>query len=83
MIPVGVADQQDFGVLELEAEFFDAGLEQRDVGFEIAVDQDVALRRGDQKTGQALAANVVEIAGDAEGRKGLGPFGIVLRNSDV
>ncbi len=79
VVPVGVADQEDFCVFELEAELFDAGLEQRDVGFEIAVDKNVALRGGDEKAGQALAADVVEIAGDAEGRKGLSPRGIVLR----
>ena len=78
MVPVRVADEQDLDVAELESEFLDAGANQRDVGLEIAVDQDVPLRRRDQVVREPLAADVVEIAGDPERRKRLGPVGRLL-----
>ena len=34
--------------------------------FEIAVDEDVALRRDDEVGGEVFAADIVEISGDAE-----------------
>ena len=47
--------------------------------FQVAVDEDVALRRGDEVGGEIFAADVIEIAGDAEGRKRPGPRGRILR----
>ena len=46
-----------------------AFLDQRRRRFEIAVDEDVALRRDDEVGGEVLAAHVVEISGDAERRE--------------
>ena len=63
-----------FVSLNLKPSVLDRFLDLRRRGFEIAVDEDVALRRGDQVGGQVLAADVVEIAGDAEWREGRGPL---------
>ena len=76
VVVVGVADEQDFDVAEIEAERFDALADLRRGRCEIAVDEDVALRRDDEVGGEIFAADVVEIAGDAERREGLGPGGI-------
>jgi len=40
---VRVADQEDLDVAELEAELLDTGANERDVLFEVAVDEDVTL----------------------------------------
>src|SRR4051812_42464699 len=76
-----MADQQDLDVLELEPELLDAGSDERDIRFEIAVDENVPLRRGDQIVRQPLAADVVEIARNAEGWKWLRPVRVVLRGN--
>jgi hypothetical protein len=68
---VRVADQEDLDVAELEAELLDAGADERDVVFEIAVDEDEALRGGDQVVREALAADVVEVVDDVEWGKGV------------
>src|SRR6202040_3647682 len=78
VVKMRVADEEDFCVAEFEAELFDAGLEQRYVGFHIAVDQDVSLWGGDEIACEALAADIVEIAGDLEWREGLRPRGVKL-----
>ena len=36
-----VADEQNLDVAEFEAQLLDAGPDHRDVGFQVAVDQDV------------------------------------------
>ena len=69
-----VADEEDLDVAELEAELLDAGSDERDILLEIAVDQDVPFRRGDQIVRESFAADVVEVAGDSEWRKWLGPI---------
>ena len=75
MVVVAVADEQDLDVAEVEAEGFNALLDEGRAGFEVAVDEDVALGRDDEIGGEVLAADVIEVAGDAEGREGLGPGG--------
>jgi hypothetical protein len=50
VVPVPVTDWQTLGVVELEAEFPDACLDQRHIGFQIAIDHDVPARRQDQIT---------------------------------
>ena len=62
-----------FDVFELEPQLFDAGLDERDVRLEIAVDENVALRRGDQIVRESLASHVVQVSGDLERWEGLGP----------
>ena len=73
VVIVGVADEKDFDVAEFEAEGLDASADQRDRGFKTAVDEDVALRRDDEIGGEIFAADVIEVAGDAEGRERIGP----------
>ena len=75
VVPVRVADEEDFCVAEFEAEFFDAGLNQRHALFEAAVDEDVSVGRGDEIRRQAFAADVVEIAHHAMRRKWIDPVG--------
>src|SRR6185437_13445785 len=79
VVEVCVADQEDLDVAELEAEVLDARFELRDVLLEVAVDQDQAVRRRDEVAGEGSGADVVEIPGDMEGWKGLGPRRIDLR----
>jgi hypothetical protein len=74
-----MTDEEDLDVGELESQFFDAGSNQRYIRFEIAVDEDVPLRRGDEIVREPFAADVVEISGDAKRRKRLGPFSVSLR----
>ena len=73
MVPVGVADEEDLDVGELEPEPFDARAELRNRLDEVAVDEDVALRRSDKVARQVLRTDVVQVPGDAEGREGFRP----------
>ena len=66
VIPVRAADEEDLDVAELEAELLDAGANEREVVFEIAVDEDVALRGRDQVVREGFAADVVEVTGEVE-----------------
>ena len=75
VVEVGVADEQDLDVAEVEAELRDAFLDQRRRGCQAGVDQDVAGRRDDEIGGEVLAADVVEVVGDAEGCDRGGPVG--------
>src|SRR6516225_8931612 len=68
VIEVSVADEEDFRVAEFEPEHFDALADQCGRGLKIAVYQEVALRRDDKIRGEIFAADIVEVAGDAEGR---------------
>ena len=74
VIVVPVADEQDLRVGKVKAKCLDALFDLRGRRVEIAVDEDVALWRGDQVGGQILAADVVEIARDVERRERRGPF---------
>ena len=78
MVPMCVADEKNFCVLELESELLNACLDQGHIGFQIAVDQNVALRCGDQIIRQSFAADVVEVTSDAKWREWFGPVGIGL-----
>ena len=75
VVVVSVAYQEDFGVGELEAELFDALLDERRRRFKIAVDEDVASGRDDEVAGEISAANVIEIPSDVKGRERGGPIG--------
>jgi len=79
VIPVRVADQEDLDVAELEPELLDARFDQRNVRLEIAVDEDVPLRRGDEIVRQPFAADVVQIPGDAKCGERFGPVRALLR----
>src|SRR5208283_471682 len=78
MIEVRMADQENFHIVEMKAKFFDAGLNLWDRTLEIAVDQNVSLRRGDQKSRESFAAEVVDVSGHLVRRKGVRPLGGVL-----
>ncbi len=73
VVPMRVADEENLNVAELKSQFFDAVANQRDGGFETAVDEDVALRRGNQVGGEALAPDVVDISDDAIRRERVCP----------
>src|ERR1700722_7142136 len=82
MVEMGVTNQQNFDVLEMKAELLHALLDLRHRAFEVAVDQDVALRGGDQKGSQTCAADVVDVADDLVRRKRLRPVRLHLREQD-
>jgi len=48
MIHVRMADEKNLDIAEVEAQLLDALLDLRRGAFEVAVDEDVSLRRGDQ-----------------------------------
>ena len=79
MIEVGMADQQDFDIAEAESQVFDVLPDRGDGAFEIAIDENVALRCRDQVGGQVFAADVIDIGDDLVRWKRLGPLGVVLR----
>lgn len=83
VIDVGVADEKDLDVTEVKAEFFDAVLDLRDGALEVAVDEDVALRGGDEVGGEVAAADVVEVSGDTEWLLRRVPVGVVLREESA
>src|SRR5271154_7249870 len=58
----------------METEFFNTRGNHQHIGFEIAVDQDVAFWRGDQIARKSPASYVVQIARDAKRRKGFRPI---------
>src|SRR5258708_21176775 len=74
MVEVGMTDQQNLDITEAEPQFFNALAQKRNRSFEIAVDQDVSLRRRDQVSSQPAAATVVNVADHAIRRKRLAPL---------
>ena len=78
VVVMRVADEKDFDVAEVEAERFDALPDQRHRGFETRIDENEPARRGDEVGAKVLAADVVEVSRDAEGRKRSEPCRIVL-----
>src|SRR4029077_6392398 len=80
VIPMRVADQENLGVAEAKPQFFHARPNHRHGFFQIAVDQNISLRRGDQINGEPLAADVINISDDPVGRKRIGPVGRLLRH---
>jgi hypothetical protein len=81
MVEVCVADEQNLDVAKTKAELFDARLDLGYGGFEVAIDQDVALGSRDEERSEVPAADVVEIAGDPVRVEGLLPFRSCLRES--
>jgi len=73
-----VADEEDFDVAPVKAELLDAVADLWWRGLEVGVDEDVALRRGDEVGREVAAADVVKVVGDAEGREGRGPVGVLV-----
>ena len=67
VVAVRVAAEQDLGVGELESELLDGLLNRRHVPLIRAVDEDVALRRDDEKGGQALGPDVIDVSDDLVG----------------
>jgi len=76
VIEMAVGGGEDFDVRELEAELLDARLDLGDGFGEACVDEDMALRSGDEVGGQIPGADPVDVGDDAEGRKGFDPFGV-------
>ena len=76
MIEVGLAVEEDFCVTPFETEMLDALANLRRRGFEVGVDQDVPGGRGDEVSGEVLAADVVKVIGDLEWRERRGPLGV-------
>ena len=74
VVVVGLAVEEDFGIGEAESESLDVLADLGRRGSQIAVDEDVALRRGDEVRGEIVAADVVQVAGDPEGSVVGGPL---------
>jgi hypothetical protein len=67
VIGVGLAVEEDFGIGEAEAQGLDVLADLRNGRGQVRIDEDVALRRGDQVRTEIVAAYVVKVAEDAEG----------------
>ena len=83
VIAVRMADQEDLRVGVLEAEALDALADGGHILLEVAVDQDVALRRGDQIHGEVRRPDVIEVAGNLEAGNGAVPVRVSLRAGDA
>src|SRR5712691_2994117 len=73
MIVVRLAGEQIFYVTETEAELFDAGADERNTFFVVAVEQNTAFRRHKEVRSQEIGADVIDVAGDSIGIDGLVP----------
>src|SRR5215472_7311241 len=69
VIPMGVIAQQYLDVGELEPELRHRLLDRWHVAFICAVDQEMSLRRHDEKRAERIGADVVDVADDPVGRK--------------
>jgi hypothetical protein len=78
MVEMGVADQQDFDIAKLESKLFYARSNEWNTLSEIGVDEDVSGGCRYQVAREIAAADVIEIAGDPERGKWVGPSGIAL-----
>ena len=78
MVEVGVADKQDLDVADVETELFDTFADERRRGRQAGVYEDVPGWRDDQVGAEVLAADVVQVVGDAERSDGRGPPGVCL-----
>ena len=74
MVPVSMAYQQDLDVAEVEAEPLHACPDQGKVVLRAAVYENVPLRSRDQVAREFLTSDVVQVAGDTERRKWVGPL---------
>jgi hypothetical protein len=75
VVRVGMARQQDLDIGHLEAERFDGFLNQGNRPLKAAIDENMPLGGGDQKCGQILGADVVNIGDDLVRREWLEPIG--------
>ena len=73
MVVMRVADENDFDVGKVKAEFFNAALNDGYGFFVVGIEQNEARRCGDQIGGQKVGADIIDVAGDAEGRQWLIP----------
>lgn len=83
VIVMRMADEQNFYVAEFEPKLLDTLLNLRRRGREIAVDEDVSLRRGDQERREVPAAHVIHVADHAIGTELCRPVRIGLRAGDA
>ena len=79
VIAMGVADQDNLRVRVLEAEPLDALSDSGHILFEVPVDEDVALRSGDQIRREVGCSDVIQVAGDPEAGNAAVPVGVRLR----
>src|SRR6185295_3923020 len=70
VIAVGVTAEDNLDVGELEAQLLDGSADRGDSGFEIAIDQDVALGSSDEEGSKLLGADVVDVADHFVWREG-------------
>ena len=64
VVGVRVATQNDLDIFELESELLHRVLEHRDAVLPVCVDQYVPLGGGDKKGGEAVGADVIQVADD-------------------
>ena len=77
--PSGEERRPRKGREDFVAQLFDVGAQQRNGRFKIAVEENVALRGGEQERGELFGADVVDVADYIVRREGLVPIGLVLR----
>jgi hypothetical protein len=68
-----VADEKDLRVFVSETKRLNGLLDLRRRRFKVGIDEDVALGRDDEVRGEILRTDVIEVAGNSEGREGLDP----------
>src|SRR5580692_378525 len=76
VVVMRVANEKNLDVAPMQSKRLDAFANERRRRVEIAIDEDVAGRRDDEIGCEIFAADVVQIAGNPESRKWLGPLGI-------
>src|SRR5262249_24839135 len=73
VVPVGMADEKNLGIAEVEPKFLNALANYGNRTLKAAIDENVSLRSGDQVRSQPLASYVVNVAGHMMRRKRSGP----------
>jgi hypothetical protein len=79
VVEVRLAVEQEFRIRPLEPQLLHARANLRRRRFEVGVDQDVPVRRGDEVCRQVLTADIVEIVSDLERRQRRRPLRIDFR----
>ena len=82
VVGVGMTDEQNLDVAPVKAELLDGVAYLRRGCFQVGVDKDVTLRRGDEVRREVAAADVVEVVGDAEWRDGCVQSGLSSAPAD-
>ena len=80
VIAVRMAAEQDLRIGELESELLNGLLNRRHVPLIRGVVEDIALRRDDEKGGQALGPDVIQVSDDFVGRE---LRRLIVRRADI